>query len=91
MVPRIHLFLFEWVSLPSFLECDLTFGIPVKSLGTLSDLRKLWREQTFACTWQKKKQMPVWLAGSAVWRTRTSEPGLSEKNLNMELKGCICT
>lgn len=38
-------FLFERTTLPSFLECDLTFKIPIKSLGTPRDLRKLSTEK----------------------------------------------
>lgn len=33
-------YLNEQLFLPSFLECDLTFKIPLKSLGTPRDLRK---------------------------------------------------
>lgn len=33
-------FLFEQTTLPSFLECDLTFRIPIKSSSTPRDLRK---------------------------------------------------
>lgn len=86
-------FLFERTTLPSFLECALTFKIPIKSLGTPRDLRKLsQRKQTSSCAWQKK-WMLAWRVGSAAQGCSVEEnhwTWVARKNVNVELKISIC-
>lgn len=53
---REHSSFLIWTVSSSFLECDLTFWIPIKSLGTLTDLRKLWREQIFSVLGKRRNR-----------------------------------